>query len=195
LEGMADHLRRAASTLGSLRRFGRIAVVADQRWVRVAARLESALLPYVSYEVFPPDERERAFRWVVGQEAHPHGPALSIIDTDDPAVVGFEIDGRLTEAEIRAMTDHFERGLEAGGRLRILARVKRLGAISPRGLLDRDFVAVKRALVDRVDRYALVGGPAWLRHWVGLLDGVLRIEIRHFEADAEAEAWRWLGAQ
>src|SRR5690606_38158894 len=137
LEGMADHLRRATSMLGKLGKFGRIAIVADQSWVRRAARIESALLPQVSYEVFTSEERDRAFRWVLGEEAHAHGPALAIIETDDPTVVGFEIDGKVTEAELRAASEYFGRRAEESGRLRILARVKRLGGLEIRGLLER----------------------------------------------------------
>lgn len=194
-EGMAGHLRRTAPMLGRLRKFGRIAIVADQSWLRWASQVESALLPYVSYEVYTPEERERAYRWVLGREPLPHRPALSIIETDNPAVTGFEIDGKLTEPEIRAAVDYFNQRAAGSDRLNIFGRVKRLGGFEMRSFLERDFIAMKRGLIDKVDRYAIVGGPFWLRHWVGMLDGVLRIDVRHFDPGAEAEAWTWLGAQ
>ena len=75
LEGMAGPLRRSLPVMGKLRKFGRIAVVADQSWLRWASRVESALLPYVSYEVCTPQEREGAWRWVLGEQASPHAPA------------------------------------------------------------------------------------------------------------------------
>ena len=43
-----------------------VAVVADQAWVRVGTRLESALLPFISYQTFLPEEREEALAWVRG---------------------------------------------------------------------------------------------------------------------------------
>ena len=45
---------------------GRVAVVADQTWIRASTRLESALLPNISYRVYMPEERAEALAWVTG---------------------------------------------------------------------------------------------------------------------------------
>ena len=66
LAGFGGHLARAIPLLKELRRFGRIAVVADQAWVRAGTRVESALLPFVSYRVFRPEQRDEALAWVAG---------------------------------------------------------------------------------------------------------------------------------
>ncbi len=66
LSGLGAHLARAMPLLGQLRRFGRVAVVSDQAWVRAATRVESALLPGVSYRVFEPGQRDAALAWVQG---------------------------------------------------------------------------------------------------------------------------------
>src|SRR3546814_17585908 len=71
----------AAHYLVRLKQFGRIAIVTDQSWVRIASRIESALLPYVSYEVYPVAQRDHALAWVKGA-----------VDTRQPrlrAFVGF----------------------------------------------------------------------------------------------------------
>lgn len=66
LYGLRAHTARAMPLLGRLGQFGRIAVVADQAWVRWLTRAESALLPFVSYRVFEPSQREQALAWVRG---------------------------------------------------------------------------------------------------------------------------------
>ncbi len=66
LAGFGGYLARAMPLMKELRRFGRIAVVADQAWVRAGTRLESAILPFVSYRVFEPGERADALAWVTG---------------------------------------------------------------------------------------------------------------------------------
>ncbi len=66
IAGFGAHVARAMPMLRKLRRFGRVAVVADQAWVRAGSRLESALLPGVSYRVFLPAERDEALAWVRG---------------------------------------------------------------------------------------------------------------------------------
>ena len=61
-----SHMKRAMPLFGKLDRFGRVAVVADQAWMRVGTRLESAILPNISYRTYMPDEREEALTWVTG---------------------------------------------------------------------------------------------------------------------------------
>lgn len=64
LSGLGSHIARAMPLLGQLKKFGRVAVVADQAWVRAGTRVESALLPFVSYRVFKPEQRDEALAWV-----------------------------------------------------------------------------------------------------------------------------------
>lgn len=66
LKGLGAYMARAMPLLGKLNRFGRVAVVADQAWIRAASRLESAVLPFISYRVFEPQDRDAALAWVSG---------------------------------------------------------------------------------------------------------------------------------
>jgi hypothetical protein len=66
---MPSYAARAMPLFGKLDRFGRVAVVADQAWIRAGTRLESAMLPNISYRVYMPDERDEALRWVRGEQA------------------------------------------------------------------------------------------------------------------------------
>jgi hypothetical protein len=66
IDGLARYWARALPLFGKLRKFGRVAVVADQAWIRLATRIESALLPHISYRTFTPDRRDEALAWVKG---------------------------------------------------------------------------------------------------------------------------------
>ena len=48
-----------------LHRIDRIAVVAPQRWIRAAARIEALLLPGIDYRVFTPADAAVARAWLV----------------------------------------------------------------------------------------------------------------------------------
>lgn len=65
VSGLGGRIGRATPLMGKLRQFGRVAVVADQAWVRAAARVESAVLPFVGYRVFEPEQRAEALEWVL----------------------------------------------------------------------------------------------------------------------------------
>lgn len=64
ISGLADYASRAMPLFGKLGRFGRVAIVADQLWIRLASKVESMLLPHISYRVFEPTERAEALDWV-----------------------------------------------------------------------------------------------------------------------------------
>jgi hypothetical protein len=66
VSALPHHISRAMPMFGKLSRFGRVAVVADQAWMRAASRLESAMLPNISYRVFDPEERDEALAWALG---------------------------------------------------------------------------------------------------------------------------------
>ena len=65
LSGLPAYITRALPLFGKLNRFGRVAVVADQAWVRAGARLESALLPDINYRTYMPQERDEALAWIM----------------------------------------------------------------------------------------------------------------------------------
>lgn len=66
VSGLPAYMARALPLFGKLGRFGRVAVVADQAWIRAGTRLESAILPNISYRIYMPEERAEALAWVTG---------------------------------------------------------------------------------------------------------------------------------
>ena len=65
LASLPHYFSRAMPLFGKLNRFGRVAVVSDQAWIRVGTRIESALLPFINYRVFEPTERDEALAWAL----------------------------------------------------------------------------------------------------------------------------------
>lgn len=66
VSGLPSYFARAVPILAKVPRFGRVAIVADQAWIRIAARVESLLLPFISYRTFTPGRRDEALAWVRG---------------------------------------------------------------------------------------------------------------------------------
>lgn len=65
IRAMKGHWTRDLRLLGKLNRFGRVAIVSPNRWLRVVARIESAVLPGIAYRVFSPSGRTEALSWVM----------------------------------------------------------------------------------------------------------------------------------
>lgn len=68
IKAMQGHWHRDMHFVRELERFGRVAIVSPNRWLRVLARVESALLPGIEYRVFSPGERTEALDWVMHGE-------------------------------------------------------------------------------------------------------------------------------
>jgi SpoIIAA-like len=194
--GVMDAAPHGLSLLADLNRFGRIAVVSDDKWVRTWTRVESALLPFVHYEFFHWRERQRALDWVAGRSDEPHAAALKLIDTNNPLVIAFELDGTITRRDIdRAMAKLEPRLRSELGPLNVLARVGEVTVSEPTSILDEHYIEFKKDVLARVDRYAVVGGPWWHELMVKALAPVLPFELRHFNREDEQAAWNWVGAR
>lgn len=189
-----ETLKRSGAWFRNLDKVGRVAIVADQDWVRWLARVESAIMPHVSYETFESAERDRALAWVEGGLDSPHSAAMKVIETDQSNVFGFEIDGHAGKAELDAISAYFFKALEGKDKVRFLGRIRNLGGFQIGALLSGDYFALKREALERLERYAVVGGPPWLRTMLNTLSPMFKAEIRHFELENEAAAWTWLGA-
>ena len=191
---LGEHLPHAWTLLRQREKFGRIAVVSDHRWILWATRIESALIPGLSYETYRMDEREQALAWVEGRRPYPHGEAVTLIETDSPDVFAFELDGRIGAEEMHALVGRINALMDGRpGPVRLLARFKDFRMPAP-AAVDGDYLRMKLRALHRVERYAVVGGPAWLPVWISAMSPLFRPELRHFPADREAEAWDWLGA-
>ena len=191
---LAGQFPRSLAILPHLSRFGRIAVVSDDSWIRLWTRAESAILPNISYELFRTRERDRALDWVQGRAELPHAPALKIIPTTSLSVFAYEIDGSVTAADMDKAVAEFGPRLESGsGPLRGLARIGELDFPSVSALIRDNYLDLKKDTLARLDRYAIVGGPDWLQKAVKVMAPLLGFEIRHFELSEEPAAWEWIG--
>ncbi|MGO4573291.1 STAS/SEC14 domain-containing protein [Microvirga sp. 2TAF3] len=187
--------------LRELRRFARMAVVTEQEWVRRIVQVQGRVLPQIEIRIFTPGERDEALTWVAqpitsGEpEIAQAPPAVRLIETTRPDVIAFEVSGRIRRDDMHLLIRAFEQALGAHERLRVLVRIMDFNGVTLEALREEGLASVKMRGWRQVERYALVGGPAWMATMTGWATPVARIETRHFELAQEGEAWRWLGAE
>ena len=194
-EAFAAAFNRGCALLGKLDRFGRVAIVSDEAWIRWVSRVESALLPGISYRTYTLTEREQALDWVQGSAELPYGHAVKIIPTTRTDTIGIEIDGRLTAEEVSQVARKLNEMRRDQPTKAILVRFRSVAGFDPSIAADGEYLKMKLALISQLDRYAVVGGPVWLETWLKLWQPLLRLELRHFDANDEEAAWAWIGAQ
>jgi hypothetical protein len=64
LGALAMELSQVAQLFILIRRFERCAVIADKRWLRIASKIEGALIPGLKIKAFTPDEALDAESWL-----------------------------------------------------------------------------------------------------------------------------------
>jgi hypothetical protein len=187
--------------LRELHRFARAAVVTEQEWVGRIARVQGRILPQIEVRTFAPAERDEALAWAsqpvtaVEPEPVPASPSVRLIGTTRRDVVAFEVNGRIRQDDMHRLIEVFEHALGDHERLRVLVRVVSFGGVTLEALREEGLASVKMRGWRQVERYALVGGPAWAATFAGWFGPLIRIQTRHFDAAREGEAWRWLEAE
>jgi hypothetical protein len=188
---VAEELAHVPTLMQWLYRLDRIALVSDEAWIRTAARLESALLPGVAYAVYDADEADAARAWVLGESERPHRGAVSARD-EGPDVVVIELTGRLDRAEAENGLDLVRARLDVTGARKLMVVVRKWHGFDPDGALSTHVMQGKIELLGRLDRYALVGGPGWLRQMADTFGPLVKPEVRSFAGGDEAAALAWL---
>jgi hypothetical protein len=187
--------------LRELHRFPRVALVTGQDWIRRIAQIQHRLLPQVEIRVFPPAERDAAMEWISlplpeleTDDTEPAKPAVREIETDQPDLLAFEIDGRIQGSDMRLLIPMFDAAMKAHPKLRVLVRIVDFRGITVDALRAEGLVAIKMKGLRQVERYAIVGGPDWMKTTADSLGPWVPVQTRHFPAEREADAWAWLKA-
>ncbi|MHA7820692.1 MAG: SpoIIAA family protein [Erythrobacter sp.] len=170
----------------------RIAIISDDDWVRTGARLESALLPRVTYEVYDVDEAEAALAWVLGTSDEPHKGAFHELDLGKPGIAAYELSGRLDREESERGVAAVRERMEDPDCTRLLLIIRKWHGFDLDRLLSRHVLSGKLEIANKLERYAIVGGPKWVRIYAEFTSNFVKAQIRGFDLDEMDEAVTWL---
>jgi len=177
------------------RRFTKLALVSDSASLRTVALLVGALLPGIEVRSYSASDGEAALMWArsVRTEGEPER-ALRWLESSGPDVYAFAWNGVVTPADIESFVRRLTSELESHLSVRLLARIEYMAGVRPRALLEPVLWRLKlKALgVRKIERYAVVGGPAWLPRYISAVKRVTGVDIRHYPADREEQARSWL---
>ncbi|WP_144821260.1 STAS/SEC14 domain-containing protein [Marinobacter piscensis] len=175
----------------------RCALVSDKEWPQVMISFVRELFPRPEMKVFPEAQKEQAMKWAAETPEMPASkdPAVRFLPTTRDEVLAFEIDGVMTAEEMPGVIRKLEQFLAEHDRVRLLNRVKQYGGFDPSILMQSGLFSMKLSAMEKVDRYAIVGAPGWMRKIIDAMNPLFPdIDMRTFAADQESEAWAWLGA-
>lgn len=189
---VAEELGHIGLFLKYLYSLDRIAILSDEDWIRSVARLESALLPGVEYQVYDDDEADAALAWVTDQSEAPHRGAFQPIDIGHPNIAGFELSGRLDREESERAVAMARAALEDPDCSRLMIVIRHWHGFDPDAAISREVMAGKLELMKHLERYAIVGGPDWIRALASTFGALVQPEVRSFDLEDQDKAVAWL---
>lgn len=196
MTALVTDLRYALAKVGQWRRFARVALVTEKGWARGLMQLSAAFMSGIEGKVFATADRDRALEWVSSLRPDgPRQPALRLIATSRPDTYGVIWNGRITTEDVDAVIGTLRGELESHISVRMLVRIEDLGGIEPMAAFRSGVLRAKLLGIRKIERYAVVGGPRWLERYASTIAKLSGIDMRHFAADRERDAWAWLDAQ
>ena len=122
-------------------------------------------------------------------------PAIRRIDTDRDDLCALEVVGHFTSADLENAYGLLEGAYAVHEKIDLLVRITRYEGFDWGAAFTDVTVRGKTQALRHIRKYALVGGPGWLRTMVGIFGPLTSIETRYFDADEEAVAWEWVGGR
>ena len=120
--------------------------------------------------------------------------AIRRIDTDRDDLLALDISGEVTPSDIENFYGLLEGAYALHEKIDILVRAAEFESADWNGVSEDTISEGRTRAEQRVRRCAAVGGPDWTKRLGGFFATDVPVEIRYFNADSEADAWRWLGA-
>jgi hypothetical protein len=122
-------------------------------------------------------------------------PAIRRIDTDRDDLCALEIVGHFTAADLENAYGLLEGAYAVHDKIDLLVRVSRYEGFDWSSAFTDTTIRGKTRALRHIRKYAVVGGPGWLRTVIGIFGPLTSIETRYFDADEEAAAWEWIDAR
>ena len=122
-------------------------------------------------------------------------PAIRRIDTDRDTLFAIDVVGHVAPADAENLFGLLEAAYALHPKIDVLVRVVDHEGVDWANVSDDTVKQGTAHALEHVRRCAAVGEPDWVPYAQGFFAAPLPFELRHFEAEDEAGAWRWLGAR
>jgi hypothetical protein len=115
------------------------------------------------------------------------------IPTRRETLFAFEVNGRIHEADIRAMAHTLKSAFDDLGEVDILIIMTGWEGIDVSAVFDSESLSAQAKANRHVRKYAVVGAPRWAEAMINLFSPMTPVEEKTFELSEVEEAWAWVG--
>lgn len=122
-------------------------------------------------------------------------PAVRRIETTRPDLFAVDIVGLVTPADAENLFGLLEAAYALHPRIDVLVRLLEYEGAEWSQIAPETVEKGKALATKHVGRCASIGEPDWIAGMQGFLAPSTPVELKHFPAEDEEAAWRWLGSR
>ncbi len=122
-------------------------------------------------------------------------PAIRRIDTDRGDLCALEIVGHFSANDLENAYGLLEAAYAEHEKVDLLLRITQYDGFDWSAIFAKSTIRGKAQALRHIRKYAVVGGPAWMRPMIAVVRPLTSVTTRHFASAHEASAWEWLGAK
>lgn len=123
-----------------------------------------------------------------------HGPVTQIA-TDNPDVYAFRVTGHITDDDSEAMSKFMNDVFDQKKKVSMLLDLTAFTGSDWDSMLDGDVIKSRFRSLSHVEKYAVVGAPDRAASMIEMMDKVISVNARAFDAAEAPQAWAFVGAQ
>jgi len=121
-------------------------------------------------------------------------PAVRQIETDRSDLFAIDVVGHVSSADVENLYGLLEAAYALHPRIDVLVRMVDHDGVDWSDVDEQTIREGKAHARDHVRRCATIGEPDWTADLTGWFSSTEPVELRHFAAEDEADAWAWLEA-
>ncbi len=123
-----------------------------------------------------------------------YGP-IAEIPNDNPKVHAFEVNGHIDDDASEALAKHMNDVFDRHDQVNMLLDLTGLTGSDWDSMLDDDVIVSRFRSLNHVERYAVIGAPDRAATMIGIINRVIPVKAKAFEASEAQHAWAFVGAQ
>jgi len=122
------------------------------------------------------------------------GP-ITQIQTESPTVYAFRVVGHIDDDASEALAEFMNTAFNTHPKVNMLLDLIQFTGSDWDSMLDGDVIKSRWRSLTHVDRYAVVGAPDRAATLINLVDKIIPVEARAFDAQDISQAWGFVGAK
>lgn len=122
-----------------------------------------------------------------------HG-AVTQVPTNSPTVYAFKVTGHIDDDASESMATFMNDVFDRTESVNMLLDLTGFTGSDWDSMLDGDVLESRFRALSHVARYAVVGAPDKAAKMIGLMDKIIPVDARAFDAGDADKAWQFVGA-